>query len=140
MFDNVLVLLILGAIIGIALYEVVRYFVRTSQITESKTDNALRLMNVIRIAALDAFDEAMEAKVANEGGFDAIKEYVLNHVMSFIGDSDFTSQDERKELNRSTVSLYLTPILYAIWNYKIEMPQKNLTKATLEEARAALKE
>jgi uncharacterized membrane protein YsdA (DUF1294 family) len=142
MFDNALTLVALTVIVMTVLFAFYSRFMkaRAENPSDSIPETILNVTSLLRGHMLVAFNKAIELKKADERGFDSVKEFVLDQIMEFVqGDGQLT-KEQKALLSPQMVDAMITPHLKALWDYKLEMPGKNMTKATLERIREEKKQ
>jgi hypothetical protein len=138
MLDNALILLVLAVIIALALFVVISKFMQAKKENPSDTlsETLQHITGVLREQAIVAFQMALELREADKGGFEAVRDFVLDNIMEYLSNNQALSASEKALLDRTVISNLITPYLKALWDYKLEMPDKNMTKATLRLLRA----
>jgi hypothetical protein len=137
MFDNALTVSVLSVVVALGLFVIFTKFqqARKANPDDTTSETFKRITDVLRGQLLSTFELALELKKADEAGFESVKVFVLDEIMEFINETDILTDVEKALLNRGLVESLVSPYLKAMWDYKLEMPQKNLSKATLQRIR-----
>jgi uncharacterized MAPEG superfamily protein len=137
MFDNALTVGILAVIVAVVLVAFATRFVkaRKSNPDDTVSNTLVRVTAVLREQLASAFALAIELKKADENGFESVKKFVIDQIMEFIEGTEYLNEFEKSLLSRQMVEQLLVPYLGHLWEYKLEMPGKNMTKATLQRLR-----
>lgn len=111
----VCVVLISAATIGIRIYNSIKN-------NNNKADYE-SILTIIRNELLILFKEAISLNKATQGGFEAIKTYVLDKLNTFIANTEILSDEEKAILTPDFLSNICTPILQSLWYYSLQDPK-----------------
>lgn len=101
-------------------------------------ENIFNTLNKVKTLALEFFKEALDAKIAEDRGFDGIKEFILNKIMAVI-ENDGISEFEAKYLTRQNIDFFITPILKELLKHQIST-DKYFSEKTLYFIKEKLKD
>lgn len=133
---NVLVLIVISFILAVAALTLISKISKIRKETDgNKSEFLTRALVAVRDVLAVAFQEAIEFKEAEKEGYESVKKYVFDRVEEAIKTSDIFTETEKALLSRETVERILEPYLKSLWDYKLEMPNKNMSKLALAKAR-----
>lgn len=118
------VVLISAATIGIRIYNSIKN-------NNNKADYE-SILTIIRNELLILFKEAISLNKATQGGFEAIKTYVLDKLNTFIANTEILSDEEKAILTPDFLNNICTPILQSLWYYSLQDPTTLLGTETYQ--------
>lgn len=90
-----------------------------------------RALDALREVLIQAFQEAIDFKEAEKDGYESVKAYVFGRVNEFVRTTDVLTDAEKALLTSARVQSILEPFLKSLWDYKLEPPNKNMSKLAM---------